>query len=91
MDGTFENTHANVVSPKPVNGQETQTDVLIKVDEKGNLTEHFLDLLYDRQSPTVYHPLWGKGKDEKTDKYTENKIKRKAYCYELKNGEISDV
>ena len=71
--------------------QETQTDVFIKVDEKGNLTEPFLDLLYDQPPLTVYHPVWGKGKYQKTDTYTENKIKRKAYCYEFENGELSDV
>ena len=91
LDGRSENIHANVVSPTPVKEQETQTDVFIKVDEKGNLTEPFLDLLYDQPPLTVYHPVWGKGKYQKTDTYTENKIKRKAYCYEFENGELSDV
>ena len=71
--------------------QETQTDVFIKVDEKGNLTEPFLDLLYDQPPTIVYHPVWGKGKFQKTDTYIENKIKGKAYCYEFENGELSNV
>ena len=95
VDGVTEleedNTSDEVNSPIPVREQETQTDVFLKVDDKGDLTEPCLDLLYDQPPPTVYHPVWGEGKYHKTDSYTENKIKRKAYCYEFENGDLHDV
>ena len=95
VDGVTEleedNTSDEVNSPIPVREQETQTDVFLKVDDKGDLTEPCLDLLYDQPPPTVYHPVWGEGKYQKTDTYTENKIKRKAYCYEFENGDLHDV
>ena len=46
-------------------------DVFLKVNEKGDLTEPFLDLLYDQPPSTVYHPLGGEVKYYKTETYTQ--------------------
>ena len=86
-----EDTFKELNSQVKVKVQETQTDVFLKVDRKGDLNEPFLDLLYDHPPATVYHPAWGVGKYHSTDPYTQNKMARKTQSYEFEGGVLNDV